>query len=34
MAFLLAMSFWMTSASSAQVKIAEELQRALDLYER
>ena len=33
-AFLLAMSFWMTSASSAQVKDAEELQRALQLYDR
>ena len=34
MAFLLAMSFWMTPASSAQVKNAEELQRAIDLYDR
>ncbi len=34
MAFLLAMSLWMTAASSAQVKHAEDLQRAIDLYDR
>jgi hypothetical protein len=33
LAFLLAMSFWMTSASSAQVKHADDLQRALQLYD-
>ncbi len=33
MAFLLAMSLWMTAAASAQATPAEELQRALKLYD-